>query len=329
MNAHAGKILDLIVDEVRAVTAEIKTFRMHAPDGTPLPAFAAGAHIRVCVLPEDGRQWRHYSLVNFELGAHATLSPGTYLIAVRREEGGQGGSRWMHDNVRPGDTLQVSGPENAFALDACNGAVLIAGGIGITPIASMATTLVSAGHRFTLHYSGRSLPDMVFVDKLRVLAGERLHIYSDDHPSNRLNLAELFATLQVTQPLYICGPKGMIDAAVALATERGWPREHIHVERFAEAAPQAGDSEFEVELRRTGMVLPVRSDQTILDAMIEAGLDPIFDCKRGECGICQTSVIEGDIEHRDYCLTDAEKRAGRIMQICVSRGRGPKLVLDA
>jgi len=334
--ASVTDAFDVIVEAVEPLGSHVRAFHLRAPDGRALPGFAAGAHIRVQV-GEGGDDWRAYSLVNLAAEACAACgqAPDRYLIAVRREDAGAGGSLWMHTQVRAGQTLRIAPPVNAFALEEGNESdaadvVLIAGGIGITPIASMAAALVARGNRYALHYTGRSISQLAFVDELRALAGERLHLYGDDEASetNRFDLARLFATLLPGQPLYVCGPQGLIDAVIALAAERGWPRERIRSELFA-AAPQAGDAAFEVELRQSGMTLAVTPAQTILDAMLDAGLDPLYDCKRGECGVCQVSVIEGEVDHRDYCLSEAERCSGKVMHICVSRARAARLVIDA
>jgi ferredoxin-NADP reductase len=323
--------IDVIVEAVQPLTPHVTAFRLRAADGRNLPGYTAGAHIRVQVHPQGAADWRSYSLVDFDGGSNATQAPGHYLIAVRREDTGAGGSRWMHAEARMGATLRITPPANAFALGLCDDAVLIAGGIGITPIASMAAHLGAHGHRYALHYTGRSIGQLAFVEELRALAGERLALYGDDEAqeANRFDLARLLETLAPTQPLYVCGPQGLIDATIALATARGWPRESIRSELFAAAAPQTGDTAFEVELRQSGVTLTVAPAQTILDAMIEHGLDPLYDCKRGECGVCQVGVIEGDADHRDYCLSESEKREGKVMHICVSRARGARLVIDA
>lgn len=334
--ASVTDAFDVIVEAVEPLTSHVTAFRLRAQDGRALPGFAAGAHVRVQV-GEGGGDWRAYSLVNLapEACVACEQAPDRYLIAVRREDTGAGGSRWMHTQVRAGDTLRIAPPVNAFALeehdDASADVMLIAGGIGITPIASMATALAARGRRYALHYTGRSISQLAFVDELRALAGEHLHLYGDDEASEaeRFDLARLFATLTPGQPLYVCGPQGLIDAVIALATERGWPRERIRSELFAAAAPQAGDAAFEVELRQSGMTLTVTPAQTILDAMLDAGLDPLYDCKRGECGVCQVGVIEGEVDHRDYCLSEAEKCSGKVMHICVSRARAARLVIDA
>ncbi|MFX1671888.1 PDR/VanB family oxidoreductase [Paraburkholderia sp. A2WS-5] len=322
---------DVLVEAVEPLTTHVTAFRLRAPDGRALPGFTAGAHIRVQV---GGGDWRAYSLINLasETCSAYEHAPDHYLIAVRREDAGAGGSLWMHTQVHAGDTLRIAPPVNAFALDADTAdAVLIAGGIGITPIASMAATLAARAARYTLHYTGRSIAQLAFVGALRALAGEHLHLYGDDEDSeaNRFDLARLFATLTPGQPIYVCGPQGLIDAVIGLATERGWPRERIRSELFAAATPHAGDAAFEVELRQSGMTLTVAPAQTILDAMLDAGLDPLYDCKRGECGVCQVGVIEGAVDHRDYCLSEAEKCSGKVMHICVSRARAGRLIIDA
>lgn len=329
MTANPEIPLELRVDGIRALSPQIIALRLCAADGSPLPGFTPGSHVQVEVAPGGMRQWRHYSLVNFDIDGHATQAPDAYLIAVRREDQGRGGSRWLHTEVRAGDILRVLPPQNDFPMTACRDAVLIAGGIGVTPLTAMATALAAAGHDFSMHYSGRSIAQLAFTAELRALAAERLHLYGDDDPAHRLALPRLLAALRPTQPLYVCGPKGMIDAVISQASALGWAREDIHVELFTTAEPRAGDAGFEVELRQSGVVLSVRPEQTILDAMLDAGLDPLYDCKRGECGVCQTAVLEGAVEHRDYCLSEREKQAGQVMQICVSRARGTRLVLDA
>ncbi len=329
--ATVADAFEVVVETVQPLTPHVTAFRLRAADAHALPGYTAGAHVRVAVHPHDQTDWRAYSLVDFTGKAAAEHAPDHYLIAVRREDTGTGGSRWMHNEARPGRTLRITAPVNAFPLGACDDAVLIAGGIGITPIASMAAALAARGHRFALHYTGRSIAQLAFVDELRVIAGTRLHLYGDDaaRPADRFDLTRLVASLTPTQPLYVCGPQGLIDAAIALATARGWPRESIRSELFAAIVPQGGDAGFEVELRQSGVTLQVAPSQTILDAMLAHGLDPLYDCKRGECGVCQLGVIEGEVDHRDYCLSENEKRAGKLMHPCVSRACGTRLVLDA
>ncbi|MCY1332664.1 Carnitine monooxygenase reductase subunit [compost metagenome] len=329
MTIHA-MTLELVVDEVIALTDTITEFRLRDPAGKTLPPFSAGAHLQVQVAPGGTAGWRHYSLVNGDGTPGATEAPGAYRIAVRRDDRGQGGSLWMHTQVKAGSRLVTSAPIQAFPLDAgAEGTVLIAGGIGVTPIVSMAAALSAAGRRYSIHYSARNPDQLAFVDELEVLAGPDLKLYADEGSLPPLSLDALLAGMAPTQPIYVCGPVGMIDAVLALASARGWAREAIHFELFSAPPASASDDDFEVELRQSGQVLTVPAGQTILDVMLAAGLDPLYDCKRGECGVCLTAVIDGKVEHRDYCLSEAQRCAGNVMQICVSRAKGRRLVLDA
>ena len=324
------RTLELVVEDVIALTDSITEFRLRDPAGAALPGFAAGAHLRVQVTPGGAPAWRHYSLVNGDGRAGATAAPSIYRIAVRRDDSGQGGSLWMHTQLKAGTRLVTSTPVNAFALDdRAEDAVLIAGGIGVTPIVSMAAALTAAGRRYRVHYSARHPDQLALVDELMALAGRDLALYADQGPLPALALDALLAGLAPTQPIYACGPAGMIDAVLALAAARGWARDDIHFELFSAPGPGASDRAFEVELRQSGRVLAVPAGQTILEAMLAAGLDPLYDCKRGECGMCAVPVLAGDIDHRDYCLSEAQRCAGDVMQICVSRARGGRLVLDA
>ncbi len=325
--------LELIVSEIRAETALIRTLHLRAPDGAPLPAFSPGAHLQVKIPGLDDP--RCYSLVAFDADPAVFDAPAAYRLGVRLEDPSRGGSRHMHA-LAIGDRITVSGPKNDFPLHAAAAGhegdegeiVLIAGGIGITPIAAMACALQAAGRRYALHYSGRSRDQLAFVAELRALAGDALHVHADDDPATRLDIGALLDRLSPTQHLYTCGPKGMIDAVIDGAKARGWAPERIHFELFAAAAPVAGDQPFEVELRQSGRTLLIPADKTILDVMEAAGCDPMYDCKRGECGVCTATVLEGVPEHRDYFLSDAEKAEGKLIQICISRAKTPRLVLD-
>mgnify|MGYP003799236695 CR=1 FL=1 len=317
------------VSDVRVETPLIHRIGLVAPRGEALPPLASGAHLQVMVpgLPER----RCYSIVHLTVAESLDPAPRTHWIAVRREEPSRGGSVWMHQ-LKAGDAVTVGEPRNEFPLHAAHAGdgptVLIAGGVGITPIASHAAALTAQARPFALHYSSRSRDQLAMVDELQALCGDALHLHADDDAATRLDLAALLKTLKPSQHLYVCGPKGMIDAAIALATQQGWPKNHIHVELFVEAATLSGDQPFEVELRQSGKVLQVPANKTILEVMEEAGLDPMFDCRRGECGVCQATVLEGIPDHRDYVLSDEERASGKLIQICISRAKSPRLVLD-
>lgn len=320
--------LTLQVVEARSLNPLIRQFRLRAADGAVLPGYEAGAHIRVRVtLPDGATDWRHYSLIDPLAGG--AEAPREYRIAVRREADGRGGSRFMHERLQAGETIEVQPPKNDFPLREHAGtAVLIAGGIGVTPLVSMAARRKAAGLPVRLHYAARSRELMAFGDELQALLGADLHPHFDADAGAPLDIAAVLDRCAADEQLYVCGPKVMLDAVLAQTAARGWTRERVHFELFTSGHDHDGDRPLEVVLAQSGRTLSVPAGQSILDALIEQGCDPIYDCKRGECGVCQCTVLEGEIEHRDYVLSDAEKAAGQLMQICVSRAKGPRLVLD-
>ncbi|ANY17458.1 PDR/VanB family oxidoreductase [Bordetella pseudohinzii] len=316
-------MLKLIVRQTRQASPLIRSLRLAPAEGAPLPSFGPGAHLKIHVpgLAEP----RCYSLMGF--AAADFEQPGHYQLGVRLEDNSQGGSRHMHA-LAEGDVIEAEPPRNDFPLHAAEAGeapvVLIAGGIGITPIAAMAATLAHAARPYRLHYCGRSRAQLAFLDELRALAGDALAVHADDE--NPLDLAGLLAQAGPASHVYVCGPKGLIDAVIAATGD--WPEGRVHFELFTPAAAQEGDQAFEVELRQSGKVLTVPADKTILDVLEAAGCDPLYDCKRGECGVCQATVLEGLPDHRDYYLSEAEKAGGQVIQVCISRSKTPRLVLD-
>ncbi|HEY0297305.1 MAG TPA: PDR/VanB family oxidoreductase [Bordetella sp.] len=316
--------LALVVREVRQESPLIRAFRLAAADGGALPPYTPGSHLKVQV--PGLHDPRCYSLIN--TGGEAFAAPGEYRLGVRIEENSQGGSRYMHA-LKEGDTITAQGPANEFPLaDHPGKTVLIAGGIGITPMASMAASLAAKGNDYVLHYSGRSRGQLAFLGELQALAGDKLAVHADDEPASAFDLDALLDAAPAGQHVYVCGPKGLIDAVIAGARKRDWDGKRVHFELFTAAAPQAGDGAFEVELKQSGRVLQVPADKTIIDVLEAAGCDPMYDCKRGECGVCQATVLEGTPDHRDYYLSDAEKAKGNVIQMCISRAKSARLVLD-
>ncbi len=311
---------DLIVDSVRAETDRIKTITLRAENGSALPPHSAGAHLKFDL---GALGTRSYSLIDWP--GDPRPAPH-WRIAVQCEESGQGGSMHMHA-LRPGDVLRAQSPANDFPLGDHDGpALLLAGGIGITPLISMATALSETGRAFALHYSARSRGGMGFADALSQVFGSHVTFHYDDETP--LDLATLFAGIAPATHLYVCGPKSMIEAARAAANAAGMPDTQIHFELFTTPQPQEGDTAFEVEIASTGQVFTVPPGRSIIEVLEDGGLDLIYDCQRGDCGICQTEVLEGTPDHRDVVLSDAEKAEGKLMQICVSRAKSAKLILD-
>ena len=315
---------DLTVTDIQAETTLIRAIRLARPHGEPLPSWEAGAHIKVR-LPDGGE--RSYSLINTSLDPAATTRPHAYRLGVRLEQPSQGGSQFMH-TLKVGDVLSVSAPRNNFPLEpTAKPVVLLAGGIGVTPVLSMAATLAASQRPYRFIYAGRSRDQLAFLGESEALNRERLTIHTDD-VAGIFDVKGLMASLTGDEPLYLCGPKPMIDTAIKSAKDLGWADGRLRFEIFAAVTPVEGDQAFEVVLNNSGKTFQIPAGKTILAVLLEAGEDPLHDCQRGDCGICQVSVIEGTPDHRDYILTDAEKAAGKVMQICISRSKTPRLVLD-
>jgi len=179
-----------------------------------------------------------------------------------------------------------------------------------------------------MHYAGRSRELMAFLPELQQLLGESLRVHADVEAGAPLDVDALLDACGSDDQLYVCGPKPMLDTLLARTQARGWTRERVHFEVFTAPTVAAGDHAFEVVLKLSGRSLTIPADRSILDCLIDAGCDPMFDCKRGECGVCQTTVVEGEIDHRDYVLSERERQDGNVMQICISRCKGQRLVLD-
>jgi vanillate O-demethylase ferredoxin subunit len=308
----------------KAVEAEgICSFELVGTDGAPLPAFSAGSHVDV-QLP--GGLTRQYSLCNDPTETHR------YLIAVLRDPASRGGSLAMHDAVQQGDLLTISTPKNHFALAHEAGShLLLAGGIGITPLLCMAERLANVGAAFEMHYCTRSRPRTAFAERIAASAfASRVQLHHDDGPAGqRLDIAALLAERPAGRHLYVCGPKGFMDAVLGAARAQGWPESQLHYEFFAaEVAPVAGDASFEVQLASSGRIVVVPSDRSIVQALAEAGVTVATSCEQGVCGTCLTRVIEGVPEHRDLYLTPEEQAAGDQFLPCCSRSRSARLVLD-
>jgi ferredoxin-NADP reductase len=316
--------LDLTVIDVRNETPLIRAIRLARPHREPLPSWEPGSHIKVRTPKGDDRS---YSLVNTSKDASANAQPSSYLLGVRLEEPSLGGSAYMH-SLKVDDTVSVRPPCNNFPFQPTNRPVtLLAGGIGVTPVVSIAANLSAHGHPYTFIYAGRSRDHLAFLDEIEALAAERLVVHVDD-VSGVFDVERLMTSLTNGEPLYCCGPRPMIERAIAVANQLDWPKDRLHFEIFATATAQPADQPFQVVLKSSGESYVVPAGKTILDILIEAGKDPLHDCKRGDCGICQVGVVEGVPDHRDFILSDAEKSDGKLMQICVSRSKTPRLVID-
>lgn len=322
-DADLAANLLLTIRHIEVITPSIAQLHLAAAGRSVLKPFAPGAHIKVRVSLPDGREERRsYSLINSD------NQSDEYVIAVQREPEGRGGSLFMH-KLRVGDVVTSSAPCNEFplAIDA-ERHILVAGGIGITPLLSMAFALRAAGKPFELHYVARTPESMAFRDKLEAMPSGQCFLYFDEgNPALGLRIGDVIGSHKPGFHVYVCGPRGMIDAVIRETDANGWPISHVHYESFGPDV-RPDDGTVEIVLQRSGLTIGVPPTQTILDTLLAAGIDHPHDCRRGECSACQVDVLQGIPDNRDFCLSGPDYDAGKIMCVCVSRSRTPKLVLD-
>lgn len=306
------------VSEIESVAANIKRFRL-APVSDALPSFSAGAHV-VVTIPAEGRAIRNpYSLIG-------SSSDPYYEITVLKTEPSRGGSRYLHEQIRVGDDLSVSSPVNLFPLSKRGRRhLLIAGGIGITPFVAMANFLASSGQQFQLHYAMRTAAHGAYAEMLSGTYSRNVFLYRDDK-GEAIPLENLLKHQPLGTHLYVCGPEGMIKWVLETGKRSGWPVESLHAERFL--SPQGG-APFSITLAESKRTLTVKEDQSVLEALEAAGIEPPFLCRGGACGQCETAVVsyDGELLHHDNFLTAEEKASGRKIMICVSRLKGRELIV--
>jgi vanillate O-demethylase ferredoxin subunit len=251
-----------------------------------------------------------------------------YVIAVQNEPAGRGGSRWVHRNLQAGDCIAVGAPRNNFPLaEDAPDSLLIAGGIGITPILAMAHALHAAGRSFELHYCGRSAARLAFLTELGRF-GPRLQVHLDDGPpSQHLRIDAVLATPSPDRHLYVCGPNGFMDFVTAAARRLGWQEDTAHLERFGAEVDTDG-APFTVVAARSQATFDVQPGERIADKLIAHGIAVRMSCQSGVCGTCITPVLEGMPDHRDHVQTASEKAANRTITVCCSRSKTRRLVLD-
>ena len=300
----------------------ICSLELVALDGGALPAFSAGAHIDVHI---PNGLLRQYSLCNAPAETHR------YVIGVLRDAASRGGSAAVHDTVAQGSVLTISPPRNLFPLaEVAPHHLLLAGGIGITPMLAMAEQLAATGQPFSLHHCNRSRERTAFVSRLAAApyAAQVQHHFDDGDAAQKLDIAAVLQRAVPGTHLYVCGPQGFMDAVLAAGRVAGWPEERLHREYFG-AAPvdHSHDGSFELEIASTGQCIQVRPDQTALAALLAAGLNIPMSCEQGVCGTCLTRVISGTPDHRDQYLTPEEQAANDQFMPCCSRAHSARLVL--
>ncbi|AOZ01771.1 oxidoreductase [Cupriavidus sp. USMAHM13] len=314
-----SQTLTMRVQAMRYEARGIVSVELRAVDGSELPAYTPGAHIDLHL---GNGLVRSYSLCG------APEQRDRYVVGVLNDRASRGGSRYVHEQLRVGSTLTVGAPRNHFELD--EGAahtVLVAGGIGITPIACMARRLAQLGRSFELVYCARSREEAAFLDELEQY-GDALRVHFDDVQGGPPDLPARLAGHGADTHFYCCGPGPMLQAFEAACGGHG--HQHVHIERFAAdpAVSAVQDGAYTVELARCGKHLTVPSGKALLDALLEAGVDVDHSCREGVCGSCETRVLEGVPEHRDSVLSKNERESGKTMMVCVSGCKGARLVLD-
>lgn len=307
-----------LIDAIIPHGPAVKEFRLAPLGGAALPPWQPGAHVELRFEAKSGAS---------HVNAYSVVGEvdGRLRIAVQREERGRGGSRVLHDECAPGMALDVGAPLDGFRLQpGAVRTVLIAGGIGITPIVAMARALDAAGADYALHYLAHDRERLVLAEDWQALGEGRVRTYATG-VDGRPDLEALVGPWREGCELHACGPVALLEAVRAAATAQGWPRRHIRFESFG-ARPQAQDRPLRVHLLQSGMTLDVAPGASILDAMIDADVFVSYECKRGECGNCYAGVVSGAPVHRDVCLSPAQRAQG--MTPCVSWAATPELALD-
>jgi ferredoxin-NADP reductase len=305
----------------RAAAHEIVTFDLVDPSGAPLPEFAAGAHVDVRT--RDGLI-RQYSLSNDPAERHR------YRLGVLLDPNSRGGSTAIHAGFAEDEVVEVGVPRNLFPVrSGSDPSLLFGGGIGITPLLSMAYEVEAAGRAFALHYCVRDRSRAAYIDEIesgRLAPNTVLHL--DDGPAEqRLDVAALLAEANPKTTIYVCGPGGFINYVLDAARRCGWSEDRLHSESFASSADLDGDS-FEIIAERSGLRLVVPAGTSAATVLLEAGVDVSVSCEQGICGACLTDVIEGVPDHRDLVQSEEEKATNKQVALCCSRSFTPILRID-
>ncbi|MDI4655116.1 PDR/VanB family oxidoreductase [Xanthobacter autotrophicus] len=311
--------ITVAIKATREVAPGIREFTLEPGGGAG--AYPTGSHLQVQAVIEGKSAIRHYSLIG------DAPRDGTWRIAVKREDTGRGGSRYMW-SLPAGARLQVTNPDSQFQLSRdASEYLLIAGGIGITPILGMAMALKRRAGRFHVLYLGRSRTALAYLDELHALLGNDLHVFTDDE--GRADVAAEIARLDPEGEAYICGPLGLLEAVRRAWQHSGRRRDRLHYETFGSSGRFATEP-FTVCVPRLGVTVEVPAGTTMLDALEAAGVRVLSDCRRGECGLCQMEVLElsGSLDHRDVFFSDAEHASNHRICACVSRVSGGTIAVE-
>lgn len=310
-NVRAMKIIGR-----RDLTSYITEFALAPTDDAPLESYGPGAHVTI---ETPSGAMRRYSLVG------DGLDPETYVIAVKRERESRGGSSSMHEQGEVGRTIMVESPENNFNLKSAAKYLLIAGGIGVTPIYSMALRLAADGKDFDIVYCSRSEQEAAYLSEMKDAFGRRLKVHHDGgDPANAYDFWDHFAEIK-NMHVYCCGPKPLMDEIQAISGH--WPEGRVNFEDFKPVeVVRVDDVAFEVELAKSGRTVTVPADKSILEAIRESGIKTTSSCESGTCGSCKCRLLAGEVDHRDMVLMDEER--DDFIMICVSRAKTGGLIVD-
>ncbi|MDO9504284.1 PDR/VanB family oxidoreductase [Hydrogenophaga sp.] len=313
--------LYLLLRQIRLEAEGTASFELVDPDGRELPPFSAGAHVDVQI---PGGPRRSYSL------SSSPANRECYRITVRRDPASRGGSAWFHEQARVGMRLEAHGPRNEFELEeSATHSVMLAGGIGITPLLTMIGRLNELGRGWSLHYSTRHMAEMAFtweLNRLQAQGDSELHRYATANGGARMDLRGIIASAPAGSHFYCCGPAAMIDGF--LDATKALPPSHVHYERFSATQAAATDGGYQLRLMRDGRSLRVVPGRSMLDTLLDAGVDLPYSCTQGICGSCRVNVLHGQPDHRDECLSDEERASNRVVMPCCSGSLGPVLTLD-
>ncbi len=315
-------LIDARLSGIEDVARDTKLYTFERVDGAKLPPYKPGAHIDLH-LPNG--LLRQFSLVV------PASDPGSYTVGVKRDENSRGGSRYIIDQMKVGDRIKISTPRNNFPLvENAEHVVLIAGGIGITPIWCMAQELAALGRSWKIHYACRSQADMAFLNDLKKLDPNSVHLHFDDEAGGKvIDLVAAIGEAPADTHFYCCGPNPMLKAFEAAAASR--PRGNVHIEYFTpkeDVAAASAIGGFWVELARSGEEYFIPPGKKVLEVLFDAGVDVDYSCELGICGACETRVISGIPEHHDSVLSEEEQASNEKVMICCCGCKTERLVLD-
>lgn len=319
MSQQIPERIDVRLTQIRFEADDVASYEFRPVGATHLPAFEAGAHIDL-YLPES--RVRSYSLLNDPHERHR------YVVAVQRELAGRGGSAWLHSVPRVGEQFTISAPKNDFPLDEhARESIFICGGIGVTPVLSMIRRLERIGAPWRLHYAVRERSRAAYTAELAQIDHTDSHVEMYfQNEGRRPDVGSIVTKAPAGAHLYCCGPRGMVDDFIAAGAAR--PREEVHFERFAAASESASEGGFDVVLKHDGRRIAVSSGKTILDTLLDNGVEVQYACSSGVCGTCRVGVIDGIPDHRDDFLSAEEKDRNCSVMVCCSGSLSKTLVLD-